>query len=227
MKQIAKKLMVAAVATVAVAGSVHAQDFCPYVGLDAKQIWRSNKGDWTNVFGRSSTGFNAFIGGKVHEMVALEAGYDWAGRKKKNFSFAAGSPFFGVTNSAAFTGSTKVGIKGPYADVQLVMPIENVELVASLGVAFRKPTLSVSVNGAGNLYTAISQLTADKTKALVRLGLGLQGMVHENVGLRAFARWENTSRLHVRANGQLGSLGVSNKAFKDTFSASFGAFYQF
>jgi len=41
MKQIAKKLMVAAVATVAVAGSVHAQDFCPYVGLDAKQIWRS------------------------------------------------------------------------------------------------------------------------------------------------------------------------------------------
>ncbi|MDB6096579.1 MAG: hypothetical protein JWM09_857 [Francisellaceae bacterium] len=218
MKHIAKKLVMATIAGVAFNSAIAAEDFCPYVGVDFKQTWMSPHKELKDEMPKSYSGANLFIGGKFNENIGLELGYDFSPKKKKNYTEINNSEldFAGNVVPAHVNMQSKTRVQNVHLDVVGYLPLENdFEFLVSAGLGLFNIKGSDHYRDTGALYDSAKS----KQTPIARVGLGVQGMVQENIGVRAMARWENTSRVKVK--------GTSFKPLKDSFSANFGVFYQF
>jgi len=84
--------------------------------------------------------------------------------------------------------------------------------------------LDIAPNSTTGPYRAgLSAITGDD-KAILRLGLGVRGMINNWFGVRGKLGWENTSRLRLKDNK---GVGFSNKPFRDAYSLAVGVFAKF
>lgn len=224
-----KKLVLAgALLAASTANANWIDDCCPMIGADIN--WSHIEGkDWDGIFSESFTGGDVYAGVKFQENFGINVGYEWTERKHHDFSIPNNSTDAGgIRNNtgATVTGTSKAEINGPYIDLMGYWCLTNcVDLFGSIGVAFLNANLDIAPNGALNTaYTqGLSAITGDD-KAVLRIGVGIRGMVNNWFGVRAKVGWENTERLRLTDNR---GNGFSTKPFKDRWMFGVGIFTKF
>ena len=221
MKHIAKSLVVAG--AMVVAGNATADwfdDVKPYIGAEYVQAWSGKKHNLPKTF----PGGSAFFGIKFTECFAVELGGDWFSRKNRTFtgqgSVNGATPVFPLGHSM----KSHVHRNGWHADLVGFLPIYDdcLELLGTIGYGYVQG--KVSYTDATNSF--YNQSAKTKGNSVLRLGIGLDGMVTEYIGLRAKVGWQNTGSLHLKnwPTPPAGYQSPSKKPFKDTITLSVGAF---
>ncbi len=227
-----KKLIVAG-AILAAAGSASAdtwfEDCKPVVGIDFKWAKIKNSGDWKGVFPESFPGASVYVGTKFMENFGAELGYDTTGKRGKQLSLNTGDTVGGATATVPTGIRGNVRFAGPHLDLVGFWPLENCfEMFVSLGLGWVKPTVNVDhVGGASsNLANDLTSITG-KGKTIGRVGIGVNWMATDCVGLRVKALYENTSKLRVQSNAVSNAVLTNLKPWKDSYSLAVGAFLKF
>lgn len=212
-------------------------DMClkPYVGGDIQlrtlQYGRDNGG---NLFGKSFSQLNGYLGLELNEYVALELGYEYAFSRKRNVRIGPGQTAVGgdPVGAGGFEDSTaKVGLQGVHGSLVGKFPIwdcPNLKLLATAGVT------SLSVNLSNTPFaddfgplSGERDRTFRQEKLVARLGLGLQHMVTDCIGIRGLVVWEDTSQFkHMRPTQP--NIDPSTFArLRSSFNYSLGLFMMF
>ena len=208
MKQVAKNLVV--LGALALAGSAVAEfgDFAPYAGVDYHHAWMKEKLDAgsTQAMPKSFPGASFYVGTKFHENFGAELGYTLTPTAKKNYKEAAA----GVDETYKF--------KRPSAHIDLLgfLPVADCfELMGSVGYGLVKPKITVVDNTAPSTSAKIPT----KKHGVFRFGFGGIYNITEMFGLRAKLGYETTSSMRYK--------NTSEKAFKNSLTASAGVFVKF
>jgi hypothetical protein len=230
MKSVVKKmLMVGALVT---AGGVSAEwgDVFPFMGFDYYQVFMKGNRDWGSTFPKSYPGATLYIGTKFHENFGLEIGADWSAKKSQKDNYLQSTFMKNQTNPTGLSTSTNLKRNGAHLDLITYLPIvDSLELTGHIGVGWVHPKVEIATNFGSSSSQMASALvtTTGKTKALVRLAIGLNYMVTEMVGIRAKLGWENSSALRLSGNSSFNTLGFNTKGFKDSKTAAVGMFVKF
>ncbi len=188
---------------VLVSGSAFGMDLDPkfYVGAEAQINKLKNGKEFVDTNNKSKIRKNTqaaglILGSRIHENVGVEAGYSLLKRSK----------------STLVNGSTvSVKMRNPHIDALGYVPVsKDIDVIGSVGLG----RLSTKVSQKAQDGTAIA-LTAQekrdiKAKYGVRLGVGAQYKIDENLGARFMVRHQK-----------------GNKVVKNVNSAALGLFYQF
>lgn len=205
-------------------------------GVNYHQNWISARPGWGQLFVRTQPGFNFYFGWRFHPNLAGELGYEWSANKP--LATTIGGPnqsFLGVTNTGVPVSLTgKVRFKTGHADLNLFFPLlilENAldnlapEGIFSVGVGSMKPHIKIKSSpetAFSNNFTAID----GRSKAVFRVGFGIQTLLVEDVGARIIGRYENTSIL--RATGSVATQDPSTRViFRNGVSLAVGLFVKF
>ncbi len=217
-----------------------ANNYDTYMGVNFKQNWikpRSN--GWQNLFVKEEPGFNVYFGWRFHPNFGAELGYEWTDDKPKNFLLQNGNSLLGILNNsgAPVTFTSKVRFKTGALDLNAFIPLcalplgEDVipEGIVSLGVAGMKPSIKIFTDASTPATTAFSnQFTGidGRSKAVFRVGLGVQALVIESFGVRVLWRYESTSVLRAR-NSVVTTNPATRAIFKDASTLALGLFFKF
>ena len=209
-------------------------DYDTYIGGSYKQNWVKPKGEWKQIFPSEQTAFDVYFGWRFVPYFGAELGYEWTARKPKSIAVPMNGTFMGITNNTRsnvlMTG--RLRFKTGHADLNAFIPFRFDEItpegIVSVGVASMKPCAKIIANSNAASDEFSPQFTAieGRSKAVLRVGLGLQTLVLEKVGIRALWRFENTSVLRFR-NGVLVNSPGTRDIFHNSQSLSLGLFIKF
>lgn len=189
------------------------QDMHPYVGLDYKQTEVKNKNNWYHNFTKSFPGASVYAGSRFHKHWGVELGYDWARKKSHAGTHASPEDF-----------RSHLSFRGARLDVNAYWPMkEHVEWIGVLGLVAMKTRVAFDNQALDTANARLFSQMSAGTKTMGRLGLGLQYMGADQMGVRGLLRWENTSRIRLR--GKALSEG-QQRPFKDSISLNLGLFYK-
>lgn len=225
----------------------------PYVGVDAE--WRHmnfKRGYGDNVFKRNTPQGNAYVGVRLSDYFAIEAGYQAAKKKSRSCAIKQGDLLLGFDptdtsmnlGAAGFPDTLNIvgttQIKGAHLNLLGILPVwgeYRIQLIGSVGYASLKAKQSLKVidaTGGGvptiqfNGYDAYS-----KRKNVLKLGAGLQHMLTDNWGIRAMFKWENTQRIQIPGTLFQGvdpntmALQTATVRLKNSTIYSLGTFFTF
>lgn len=208
----------------------------PYVGADAElRHMDFQKGLGNNVIQHNYPQGNVYVGARLNEYLAVEAGYEATERKTRTSTVRPQDVLGGVTVSAAngtLQLNTTSQVKGLHANLLGFLPIcdtYRLQLIGLVGFARleNKATLTfLSQNGAALTQDSTNITTFKARKSLLRLGAGLQHMIDCHWGVRAMLKWEASKKLKMASqNGTIGNtLSIRPK---NSMIYSIGAFYMF
>lgn len=211
-----------------------------YMGVNFKQNWiKPRSSGWQNLFVKEEPGFNVYFGWRFHPNFGAELGYEWTDDKPKAFVVQNGASLLGLLNNSGtpVTFTSKVRFKTGALDLNAFIPLcalplgEDIipEGIISLGVAGMKPSMKIVSDATTPATTAFSnQLTTieGRSKAVFRLGLGVQALVIESFGVRVLWRYESTSLLRAR-NSVVATNPATRAIFKDASTLALGLFFKF
>ncbi len=185
-----------------------------FVGADVEWTNLRAKNDWNKVLPSTYYGGNFYVGRRFLENLGLEFGYTFTGTQTKTHTFPAGDTFFGSPVGGT-TVKYQVGFNGWHLDLLGYLPIGNCsDVMASVGFGSLKPRLK----------NATSNLKLDGLhKGVMRVGIGIQYMATDFVGVRVFIRSIRTSTLRIASYNP----NVPIKAFHDAYSVALGFFFNF
>jgi len=220
-----KLVLVSALVAASAAGASWIDDCSPMVGADIKWLSMKTASAWNGIFPKNYIAGDVYAGVKFHENFGLDVGYTWTEKKSHDDVISAGVPIGDVNGSATTNVTTKVELNGPYVDLMGYWPLTNcVDLFGSVGVGFYNLNLDIApVSTSTTRQAGLSAITGDD-KAVMRVGLGIRGMLNNWFGVRGKVAWENTSRLRLKDNK---GTGFNNKPFKDAYSLAVGVFAKF
>jgi len=231
MNRIAKSLVL--LSAVAAAGSANADfgDVCPYVGIDYYHAWMKGKNftrangnvvEFSRLLPKSYPGVSLYIGAKFHEYFGLEFGVETSTTKSRTLS-DSDKAAFGIPSSTA--AKFKVRRSGAHLDLVGTLPLnECFDLLGFVGWGWIKPKVSFDEVDQSGDHT-ITPASA-KGKSVARVAVGASYLITDTIGLRAKLGWEGTSVLKVNTVNMIGE-GSKVKLFKDSMTASIGAFVKF
>lgn len=152
----------------------------------------------------TKVGPGVFVGTRLHENFGLEAGYTIVGksRVKRDYNFGD-----------SVKSDATVKHRNVYLDANGYLPVnESVDLIGSVGVGQLKSTMKGDAvyTPAGGASQNIALKKESSKKTGLRLGLGAQYKITENVGTRLMLR-------HQKGNDFIKSVNT----------AGLGLFYQF
>ena len=209
-------------------------DYDTYIGGSYKQNWVKTKGEWQKLFPSQQTAFDVYFGWRFVPLLGIELGYEWTTRKPKSIIVSKNGVFMGVPNNTGndilMTG--RLRFKTAHADLNAFIPLRFDEIVpegiVSIGVAGMKPCVNVLTTSNAKVDTFSPKFTfiEGRSKTVLRVGLGVQAMVLENVGVRALWRFENTSVLRLR-NSTLVYAPKTRDTFHNSQSLSLGLIIKF
>jgi hypothetical protein len=187
-------------------GSLRPIDYDTYIGIGYKQNWIKPKGEWKQLLRNEQGGFDVYLGWKFVPYFGVELGYEWTIRQPKSIVVPNNTVFMGVrNNTGTFTSMTgRFRFRTGHIDLNAFIPFKlgsiTSEGIASIGIASIKPCLFIQTENPTATYNFSSQFTSieGRSKAVFRVGLGIQTWLLENVGVRALWRFENTSVLRFR-----------------------------
>lgn len=203
-----KKIVVGVLASVIGINSVAASgwDIQPYVGLDAQVRHMSFKqGFGDNMFKHYSPQGNVYGGLKFSRYVGLEMGYEFTQTRSRDSKLSAGDVSLGskvedIMEACSFHSKAK--LKGPHMDVVGFYTFDNrypLQLIGSVGVSVLTATFErQTVQVASQATNTVRKI--ERTKAVARLGGGIQHMFTKNIGARLTVNWINTARAKAYSN---------------------------
>lgn len=199
----------------------------PYIGLDFKQIWTRGQSDYKYLVANDYPGFNVYLGSAFDQVWGIELGYELTRKEKKDYSFDAGTRFFGA-DASGVSSTIKARFTQWYADWRGILPATNqIDLSASLGIGFIKPKLTISVNDVGGIGVdeVLEGIKVDN-RAIWRLGLGASYMLTDRLSFRGNMRWEGYDRIRLRADFS-GLEGEPSRPFRSAMTVSLGFLLHF
>jgi len=211
-------------------------DYDTYIGGSYKQNWIKPKGEWKQLIPTAQSAFDVYLGWRFAPLLGIELGYEWTMRKPKSIVVPIGGIFMGVPNMTGqnilMTG--RIRFKTAHADLNAFIPFRFDEItpegIVSIGVAGMNPCMQITTEKsaiqARDEFSPQFTPINGRSKAVLRVGLGLQTMVLESVGIRALWRFENTSVLRFR-NSVLVSSPGNRDIFHNSQSLSLGLFIKF
>lgn len=215
----------------------------PYIGVDAQYRHMGFKRNFGhNIFKNHYPQANAYIGLMFSDFVGVEAGFEYAWKRSINKANGAGSIELGDTHLLIpgevnfSTNSSR--IYGPHVSLVGFSPFcicdEHFEFYGSVGVARLKANLvyqPTAFRFEGQFFEltpaqlAQTKISFSKHKAVLRLGLGFNYMMHECAGVRLGVIWENTKKFN-RLRGHTADL-AARASMKDSFIYNLGIFWRF
>ncbi len=197
-----------------------------YFGANLQYLFIKPKAEYQDFLKAQQLGPDVYVGYRLNRVLGFEMGYGWTTRTSKDTNFVAGQTT--LNNSLIIASPTnitgKIRYKTTHFDMNGYYPIsKHIDGIVSVGVGFLRPSVNIALNGANpdqNLYNQVGNI-AGKTNAMMRFGLGFEGMLGDYWGLRSIVRYENTRRTSVRNSGVGGS-----RILKDGVSVALG-FYRY
>lgn len=231
MKQFTKALVVVGAIGVTNVYADCIDSFHPVMGADFYQVWMQGKGSYSKIFPKSYPGASVYVGTRCFENFGIEFGFDWSGRKSRNWTLTQGQSFQDRTLTTALSGTTKIRRIGGHIDVMGIMPIfDCFEVFGTVGYGWVQSKLTI-VNvspspGVSNMSSAVATLSG-KGRSVFRAGIGTNLMVTDCVGIRAKVGFETTSSLQLKGNAAARTLGYNSNGFRDSGTLAIGAFAKF
>lgn len=191
-------------------------------GINYIEHWIRPQKSWNRLFVNSYPGFGVYLGRRLGRFLGLELGWEWTANKSRTTALARGETIleFTNTNPSPVTVNSKVRFKTGYLDLNTYIPVldgchcpSNSEVIFMIGVCTTRPKMHFRVNPTdstrfiqlNNLRNTaeippMQQLTYvdGRMRALVRIGIGYQGFVYDNLGFRIMWRYQNNSTLRAR-----------------------------
>ncbi len=197
-----KKALLCAVAITFTAAPAMAQDddfyFKPYAGIELQHTvvdFASSEGiDFDDVYENNFNGGALYLGARVHKNLGLELGYSRTKEESKNDVLGTGI-------------NTKLQLQSLTFDVLGYCPVEqveNLELIGSVGLARTKAKASIDAKAIG-----FSSARGDETETKLRLGLGAQYQVAEDLNFRGMLRWQDADFDDSAKNAYVLGLGLN------------------
>lgn len=212
---------------------------CPYVGGNIKIIHANyKKGYGDNLLHHNVPQWSIYSGIKVIENVYLEAGYEHSIQRKKfrklnSSDIVSGHPIHPLISTIYF--ASKLTLKGPYIDIIRLYPIsldKQSHLFFSSGVSLLKAKAerrAICVHPAAFPHYPLSGMARklEGDKLILRISMGLQHMITDQLGFRAAAGWMNTSKLQVCSSDGVCALYYPEVRPRDIVNYSLGLFWAF
>lgn len=194
-----------------------------YLGANLQYLFLKPKAEYQDFFKKQHPGADLYMGYRLNKLVGFEFGYGWTTRAAKETNFTTGQTVLGSLILDQDTNvSGKLRYRNTHFDMNGYYPLSNhIDGILSLGVGFLRPNVNVTLsNPAANLNDHVANMRC-KTTAIMRVGVGVEGMLGDYWGLRSMVRYENTSKTRVRDAGIGG-----NKILKDGVTIGLG-FYRY
>ncbi len=175
-----------------------------YFGADAQLgniHFEKNYGG--NILKKESPGINPFIGVKINEWTALEAGYQYL-RSTKSTTLSAGDYTLGievVRLLAPLTFKSSMILKGPHANLLLLSPLAAkcpLQLFAGVGLFHAKTSIRRETLQVAGIHTHVKR-RLEASRTLFRLTAGLNYFFTEDFSIRSYVTFINTKKLHALA----------------------------
>jgi opacity protein-like surface antigen len=193
-------------------GVVLGLDFDPtfYTGIEAQynryaganRVTTASKTALTSVnnkslFNKSGAGLGLFAGSRLVENFGVELGYT-----------ALSGAKFALNNPAFRTANVKSRNHNLYVDALGFIPVSSeVDIIGAVGIGRLSSKLSGGIQQlTAGVLGAKQDLLTRSHKTGLRLGLGAQYKVHENVGVRFMARHQKGNQLVKKINSATVSL---------------------
>jgi len=215
-----KSLLACALVAIApIATAAGLDEVKPYVGLDAQ--WRQmhtrhNYDSDAASFKKTAPQANLYLGVKFHEYVGLEVGYEATSQAKKEFTLGADETLLGLPGLPTGAYKSKASIRGWHADLVGFAPINEdcrLQAIGSVGGAWLRSKRSIF-----QVATSTTEVDNSQKKTVLRLGLGLQQMLNDQLGWRAGINWENLAKFKDKSG---------NSIYKNSVTPSVGVVVHF
>lgn len=214
-----------------------------YIGVDAGiQRGGFNKYETSQSnFKKSLPKANFFAGIKFNDYLGVEAGYEFSLNRGRNATFNVSNQedFMGIGGSALGLTGTQTsdvankykisgfhfGVTGEYPISASHNPLSFIGYVGIKNTTLKTLSKIIDhpVSGSiGDIYKLKS------TKNILRLSLGLQYMLRENIGIRLSSTWENTSKFSPEKSYQFSPAAeLASEKLKNSMSYSLGVVFKF
>lgn len=202
--------------------------FCPFMGIDFYEAWMKPQNDWELIFPKAYPGVTLYLGGRFCDNIGFEIGYDTSSRKSRHWELNRSMTVFRGTPGILLRGDTKIRRSGAHFDLIGYWPlVECFELFGTIGVGWVQASINSSINNISDPVASALVTTSVKGRTLLRLGLGVNYMLTDTIGVRFKGGYETTSSLRARGNNAFTNLGFNTKPFKGTGTLAAGLFYRF
>lgn len=212
---------------------------CPYIGVNVKILHSDyKKGYGDNLINHNVPQWAVYSGLKLTDNVYLEGGYEHSIQRKRFRKLTpqdtiTGHPMPSSINPAYFI--SKLTLKGPYIDIIKLYQLSSdkrAHFFLSSGISLLKAkaerrTVCIHPASIPTYPTPgiIRKLEGDKL--VLRVSMGLQYMVTDQLGFRTSAGWMNTSKLQICSSDGVCALYYPEIKPKDTVNYSLGLFWAF
>lgn len=210
------------------------------VGADAQ--WRFaplKQGAGDNIVKKSYPQGAVYGGMKLNDTFGLEVGYQRSVVKQSTKTFTNSFSYFsstaGLLATQSYISRAKVSMQGFYVGALGFLPISEeyrLKLIGSVGVVRMRAKIVSALDLVTGTTTTINDQAFHFTQSkwVPKLGVGLQHMFDDNIGLRAMAGWEQTSKFK-RIRGINANTGAPSSSLfaslKDSTTLGLGMFYNF
>lgn len=215
----------------------------PYFGVDAGvQHLKWANGFGSNLYKKNHAQGSLFGGITFCDYVGIEGGYETTPFDESRSTLTSDQLLYG--NSIApleppITVRSFFQIKGWYLTLLGLLPISceyNTQLFAGVGVSRARiyqtslitATTGQIINPVGHLFNGDTpQRTFVATKGVLRLTAGLQSMLCDCIGVRAFFNWYNTARFKSIVAREPQESTLDKVKVRNSFSYGLGLFVKF
>lgn len=192
-----KTLTLTAVSALALATALPAQaqdttlfeTITPYIGAElthARVSYDSDQGlDYDEVYEDSFNGAGLYVGARLHENFGIELGYNRTREEDRTVNISG--------TGYSLNGDTKVQLSTISFDAMGYLPIEDAdfELIGSVGLAHTKADAEVTGTATIGSLSGTGTISDDETETKLRLGVGAQYEIADNLNLRGMLRWQD------------------------------------
>lgn len=208
-------------------------DVFTYFGFNYKQFWVPPINDWPRLFVKNNPGFNFYFGARMYTFFGVEFGYEWTANKPIATLIEPGTSILGIVNTNPFPVrlSAKQRLRSGYIDFNLFIPVLithcfQPEAIMSIGWAAVRPSVRIQAFPNAEPYRTQLLHLNGRGKNILRVGLGVQTLIINNIGMRFMWQWQNTSTLKFQQS-PVAYAPATRHIFKNANTLSGGIYFYF
>lgn len=209
-------------------GTSNAMDFEQidyYVALDGQYNSVNLRPVWENLFKDHAFGADVALGVRPSTYYGLELGFQWTTRKSNAYTLANNGVLGGLTNNSGgnLRIDSQLRMLSTSLDLNGYLPIKDTwEALGYVGVGWARFKPKFNLSAAGTNFDTLHSLKS-KTRSYLRVGVGLQGLVTETVGIRLKAGYNSLGKVKFRNKNAQNT--ANDSIAKSGYTVGLGAYF--